>query len=185
MRPADKKKFKKVAEVNAELLECKVTDKVKEGQEYYFRIYAENDIGISEDGAELDSPVKVPAKNEKQPAEEVVQAEDVVDARVEPVKGLPEIIEAPEAVSVSEGEPIRLTCKVKGKSFSSIGCVVLNVDTFVQWLFPIVVDPICPFYSYVPCWRNKELSKDLFNSLFLLCHVLSHASHVCFTVRHV
>lgn len=35
--------------------------KVKENQEYYFRVYAENEVGISESGAELTSPVKIPS----------------------------------------------------------------------------------------------------------------------------
>ena len=128
MRTADKKKFKKVADVEgAANLGIKITDKVKEGQEYYFRVYAENEVGISEDGAEMDSPVKIPAKKEEKKAvEEEISSEDVVDAQVEPVKGIPEIVEAPEAVTVAEGETIRLTCKVKGEFL-----MVFNVITFL------------------------------------------------------
>ena len=118
MRPADKKKFKKVGEVDGAAQGFKVVDKVKEGQEYYFRVYAENEVGISEDGAELDSPVKVPTA-EKKAVEEEVTAEDAVDAEVQPAKGIPEIVSAPEPVTVTEGETIKLTCKVKGKRFHS------------------------------------------------------------------
>ena len=117
MRSADKKKFKKVGEVDGATCSIKVTDKIKEGQEYYFRVYAENEVGISEDGAELDSPVKVAAKKA---VEEEITSEDAVDAEVKPAAGIPEFIAAPEPVTVAEGETIKLTCKVKGRKIFNI-----------------------------------------------------------------
>jgi hypothetical protein len=61
MREADKNKFKKVGHTDGATLQLNVS-KVKEGHEYYFRVYAENEVGISEEMADLGSSVKIPSR---------------------------------------------------------------------------------------------------------------------------
>ena len=82
MREADKSKFKKVGQVDAMTLTCS-TDKVKQGNEYTFRVYAENTMGMSQEFAELATPVKIPKKKKTKigvksevTSEEVVNEED-------------------------------------------------------------------------------------------------------------
>ena len=58
MREASKNKYKKVG--NTDGATALTVTKVKPGQEYYFRVYAENEMGISEDACELEAVVKVP-----------------------------------------------------------------------------------------------------------------------------
>ena len=48
---------------------------------------------------------------------------DTVDAGKSPA---PEILAAPEPVAVKEGETIRLTCKVKGKSHLTMLLTLMN-----------------------------------------------------------
>lgn len=69
MRDADKEKFKKYAKVNSKTFSI-VVDKIKEGHEYFFRVYAENEMGISETAAELPGCITVP-KKDKPAAKEV------------------------------------------------------------------------------------------------------------------
>ncbi len=61
MRDADKKKFKEAGQVEATVLTFTVT-KVKENHEYFFRVYAENEVGISESAAETSQPIRIPKK---------------------------------------------------------------------------------------------------------------------------
>jgi len=58
VRDAAKKKFKDVGKVDAKTLTFKVK-KLKEGHEYFVKVYAESEAGLSEMAAELDAPVKV------------------------------------------------------------------------------------------------------------------------------
>ena len=58
VRDAAKKKFKDVGKVNANTLTFKVK-KLKEGHEYFVKVYAESEAGLSEVAGELASPVKV------------------------------------------------------------------------------------------------------------------------------
>ena len=60
VRDAAKKKFKDVGKVDAKILTFKVK-KLKEGHEYFVKVYAESEAGLSEMAAELDAPVKVGA----------------------------------------------------------------------------------------------------------------------------
>ncbi len=73
MREADKNKFKKVGQTDGNTRLLNVT-KVKAGKEYYFRVYSENEVGISEEAAELDSVVKILEQKADEP--EVI-ADDV------------------------------------------------------------------------------------------------------------
>jgi len=86
MRESDSTKYKKVAQVDGDVHSYTVT-KVKEGREYHFRVYAQNEVGISTEAAEIATSVKIPnKKKEKKPAEEpakpAVAVEEVVEAEV-------------------------------------------------------------------------------------------------------
>ena len=59
MRDAKKKKFKKVGKVEGNVTSFAVTSNLEPNGEYYFRVYAENQAGVSESAAELDNSVKV------------------------------------------------------------------------------------------------------------------------------
>ena len=58
VRDAAKKKFKDVGKVNAKTLTFKVK-KLKEGHEYFVKVYAETEAGVSEVAGELATAVKV------------------------------------------------------------------------------------------------------------------------------
>ena len=58
VRDAAKKKFKDVGKVNAKTLTFKVK-KLKEGHEYFVKVYAESEAGVSEVAGELAMAVKV------------------------------------------------------------------------------------------------------------------------------
>ena len=74
MREAEKNKFKKVAQTDNGTLSLTVS-KVKENHEYFFRIYAENEVGISVDSAELKSSVNIPKKSKPTQPKEVTEPE--------------------------------------------------------------------------------------------------------------
>lgn len=61
MREVEKTKYKKTGQVDGVTLTL-VTDKVKAGLEYSFRVYAENKIGMSEEYAETEMTIKIPKK---------------------------------------------------------------------------------------------------------------------------
>ena len=85
MRGTDKSKFKKVGQVGADVTAITV-DKVKENHDYYFRVYAENEVGIGTDGVELDTVVHVPKEEKK----EVRVKEQKVEASEELVEKINE-----------------------------------------------------------------------------------------------
>lgn len=53
-------KYRKVAKVTATETTCEVTKNIVAGEEYNMRVYAVNEVGTSEDYAELDEPIKIP-----------------------------------------------------------------------------------------------------------------------------
>lgn len=61
MREASKKKFKKVGKVDAKTLCFTINSDLRENEEYALRVYAENEQGVSESAAELQSLVKIPS----------------------------------------------------------------------------------------------------------------------------
>ena len=74
MRESDKNKFKKVGQVAGDVNTITV-NKIKEGRDYFFRVYAENEAGIGKEGAELDSAVHVPKKQKSKEPKEATSAE--------------------------------------------------------------------------------------------------------------
>ena len=58
VRDAAKKKFKDIGKVDAKTLSFKVK-KLKEGHEYFVKVYAESEAGLSKTAGELAAPVKV------------------------------------------------------------------------------------------------------------------------------
>lgn len=63
MRDSDKSKYKKVGQVTGDVTDITI-NKIKEGRDYFLRVYSENEIGISKDGVELDSAIHIPRKKE-------------------------------------------------------------------------------------------------------------------------
>ena len=59
--PAGTDNFEDIAKVDAKTSQCEASG-LKEGQEYMFRLKAENSAGSSEDSAQLDKPVKASPK---------------------------------------------------------------------------------------------------------------------------
>jgi len=104
MRESDKTKYKKIAEVDANVHSYTVT-KLKEDHEYHFHVYAQNEVGISAEAAELATSVKIPKrKKEKKPTEEPSKPVEEVATVVEEtaVKVEETAVEAEEAAVVVE-----------------------------------------------------------------------------------
>ncbi|KAK2186867.1 hypothetical protein NP493_186g03131 [Ridgeia piscesae] len=111
VRDAAKKKFKDVGKVDAKTLTFKVK-KLKEGHEYFVKVYAESEAGLSEMAAELDAPVKVGLPQAQESSDEVDAAKVKVSA--------PEFTQAPQPSTVTEGETIKLSCQLKGEENATV-----------------------------------------------------------------
>jgi len=99
MRESDKNKFKKIGQVQSDTFSYQVT-KIKEGHEYFFRVYAQNGVGISTESATTTTSVVVPKrkkdKKEKQTIaaeQEVVQEETKMEQVQEEVATIHESVE--------------------------------------------------------------------------------------------
>ena len=55
---AEKNKYKTCGHVEADCLEF-TSDKLKRGKEYKFKLFAHNNIGLSDSGAEIGKPVEI------------------------------------------------------------------------------------------------------------------------------
>ena len=62
---ASGKKFRKAGRVDSSVRSFKITEKIKEEHEYLIMVYAENDLGVSSEGASLPGPVRVIKKRLK------------------------------------------------------------------------------------------------------------------------
>ena len=83
MKETDSTKYKKIAQVDGDVHSYTVT-KVKKGHEYHFRVYAQNEVGISTEAAEIATSVKIPkTKKEKKPADEPTKPAEAVEEVVE------------------------------------------------------------------------------------------------------
>lgn len=99
-REKSKKKYKKCGK--AEGTSFKVTSNIEAGHEYYFRVYAENSLGISEEWAELDEPVKVKVTQDKE--EKVKVTEDKEEEKVKEERMDDEDVNDVERKPVSEND---------------------------------------------------------------------------------
>jgi len=98
MREGDKAKYKKIGEVDGDTHSYTVT-KVKEDHEYNFRVYAQTEVGISTESAEVATSVKIPKrKKEKTPKPE--PAPEPVEEKVE----IQTIIESQEHTEIVKEE---------------------------------------------------------------------------------
>jgi len=111
MRESDKAKYKKIGEVDGDIHSFTAT-KVKEGHEYHFRVYAQNEVGISKEAAEVATSVNIPKrkKEKKAPAPVPEPTPETVEEKVETetvvvTKQAEEIIREEEHV-VHEGKKL-------------------------------------------------------------------------------
>ena len=90
MRESDKTKYKKIGEVDGDTFSYTLT-KIKEDHEYSFRVYAQNEVGISTEAAEVAAAVKVPKRKkekkekapEPKPTPETVEEKDEIQVVVD------------------------------------------------------------------------------------------------------
>ena len=84
MRESDKAKYKRIAEVDGNTHSYTVT-KIKEDHEYYFRVYAQNEVGISTEFAEVATSIKIPKgkkdKKERAPEPTPEAVEETVETQ--------------------------------------------------------------------------------------------------------
>lgn len=103
MCEGDKNKYKKVGQVSGSTLTYEVT-KVKEGHEYLFRIYAENEVGIGTEAAEVISPVKIPKQKKTKKEITKTEAEIAVVAEETRQERKDDVIKVKEEVTKEERE---------------------------------------------------------------------------------
>jgi hypothetical protein len=120
MREMEKTKYKKAGQVDGTTLTL-VTDKVKSGLEYSFRVYAENSIGMSETFAETETSIKVPKKEAVVKVETKVEEEATTeDASVSITTSVSQEEVVEEEVKVEEDikteEEITVEAEIKSES---------------------------------------------------------------------
>jgi len=82
MRETDKTKYKKIGEVDGDTHSYTVT-KIKDNHEYQFRVYAQNEVGISTEAAEVANSVKIPKRKKEKTEPKAEPAPEPVEEKVE------------------------------------------------------------------------------------------------------
>ena len=131
MRDGGKNKYKKVGQVVGSHLTYEVSS-LKEGREYWFRVFAENSFGISKEFADMEAPVKIEKKKKEKKSKEklVVEGQELNKEEKETFVG--EILEEVTVTTNVETivEEVSLTAEEKVASWLESGRVADDAPLF-------------------------------------------------------